>query len=469
MKGAAMGQLTIGLLGQLQVTLDGRPVSGLAYAKVRALLAYLAVEACPHGRDALSELLWPQQPPAAARRSLRVALTTLRHALGDQAAPVPFLIASRESVQINRASAIALDLTTFGELLRERAGHRHAAGALCPACVARLSDAAALYRGEFLQQLVVRGSAAFDEWVTLQRERLHRQALDTLAQLAANHEAQGDDDVARQYAWRMLALESWDEAAHRCLMRVFARKGQRSAALAQYERCRKLLAEELSVEPSEETVALYEQIRTGALAHIASRGPHHVPADQSREQAAGSGAASVNAKSTPTNLPTPPTPLIGREKELAALDMLLRNPERRLVTLTGVGGSGKTRLAIQAAMQLCDAFVDGVWLVDLAPLSDPDLVVPTIMQTLGLKEQSGQQPLLVQLSAHLRQKRLLLLLDNFEQVVDTAPRVAELLAAAPQLKVLVTSRAVLRVRGEQEFTVPPLALPDLTRLPRSSA
>src|SRR5215207_6476681 len=125
MKGWAMAQLELGLLGPLQVTLDSQPVGGLAYAKVRALLAYLAVEARPHGRDALSELLWPGQTTVTARRSLRVALTALRQALGDQAAPIPFLIASRESVQVNRASDITLDLTTFSELLRDGAQHTH--------------------------------------------------------------------------------------------------------------------------------------------------------------------------------------------------------------------------------------------------------------------------------------------------------------------------------------------------------
>jgi len=167
---------------------------------------------------------------------------------------------------------------------------------------------------------------------------------------------------------------------------------------------------------------------------------------------------------TPTNLPTPPTPLIGREAELATLGALLRRPAVRLITLTGVGGSGKTRLAIQTAAQLRTAFVDGVWFIDLAPLSDPELVIPTVMQTLGLKEQSRQAPL-AQLSAYLREKQLLLVLDNFEQVLDAARHVAELLAAAPQVKVLITSRVVLHIRGEQEFEVPPLALPDPQRLP----
>jgi DNA-binding SARP family transcriptional activator len=261
-----MPRLTLSLLGPLQVALDDQPVTGLAYAKVRALLAYLAVEARPHGRDALAELLWPGQSAAVARRSLRVALTTLRQALGDQSAPIPFLISTRESVQVNPASAIALDLTTFVDLLGACRPHFHPMGALCPGCAVRLTQAVRLYRGDFLQPLVVRGSVVFDEWVTLLHERLHRSALEALAALAAYHEGCGEDDAARQCAWRMLALEGWDESAHRCVMRVLARRGQRSAALAQYERCRQVLAGELGVEPSEETTALYEQLRARAPA-----------------------------------------------------------------------------------------------------------------------------------------------------------------------------------------------------------
>jgi predicted ATPase/DNA-binding CsgD family transcriptional regulator/transcriptional regulator with XRE-family HTH domain len=166
----------------------------------------------------------------------------------------------------------------------------------------------------------------------------------------------------------------------------------------------------------------------------------------------------------PNNLPIPPTSLIGRTQDITAVCARLRREDARLLTLSGPGGSGKTRLAIQVATELCDDFGDRVYFVNLAPLSDPALVMSTIMQTLGVREQ-GQQTAHQQLQAYLRDKQLLLVLDNFEQVVDAAPRVAELLAAAPQLKVLVTSRVVLHVRGEQEYPVPPLALPDRRHLP----
>ncbi len=166
----------------------------------------------------------------------------------------------------------------------------------------------------------------------------------------------------------------------------------------------------------------------------------------------------------PNNLPIQPTPFLGREQEVAIIGNLLRREDVRLVTLTGPGGMGKTRLGLQVAAELSDLFADGVFFVNLAPLNDPALVVPTIAGTLGIREESGQS-LLERLKEELRQKHLLLLLDNFEQVVSVAEQVAALLVACPQLKVLVTSREVLHVRAEHEFAVSPLAVPDPTHLP----
>ncbi len=164
------------------------------------------------------------------------------------------------------------------------------------------------------------------------------------------------------------------------------------------------------------------------------------------------------------NLPVQPTPFIGRAQEVAAVTALLCREDVRLLTLTGPGGTGKTRLGLQVAADLSDRFADGVFFVNLAPLTDPELVVPTIAQALGVREQRNQ-PLLDSLKDHLRDRHLLLLLDNFEQVITAAVQVAELLAACPPLKILVTSRVVLRVQAERECAVPPLSLPDPKHLP----
>src|SRR5262249_27245070 len=153
------------------------------------------------------------------------------------------------------------------------------------------------------------------------------------------------------------------------------------------------------------------------------------------------------------NLPVQPTPLLGREKILAGVCTLLRREDVRLVTLTGPGGIGKTRLAVQVAAELLDEFSDGVWFVRLSRLAEAALVVPTVAQTLGLKEQ-GNQPIAETLREHLRDRHLLLVLDNFEQVVGAALDVAGLLEVSPRLTLLVTSRVALRLRGERRVAVP---------------
>jgi class 3 adenylate cyclase len=164
------------------------------------------------------------------------------------------------------------------------------------------------------------------------------------------------------------------------------------------------------------------------------------------------------------NLPLQPTPLVGREKEVSEVRDLVRHDETRLLTLTGPGGTGKTRLALQAAADLLDDFPDGTFFAQLATLTEAELFLPAVAETLEFRE-TGEQLLFESLKDYLSERRLLLVLDNFEQILGAAPPVKELLAGAPGLKVLATSRAPLRLYGEHEFPVPPLTLPDLKSPP----
>jgi predicted ATPase/DNA-binding SARP family transcriptional activator len=422
----------------LQVSLDDRLVTGFESQKVRALLVYLAVNADrPHGRDALAGLLWPEQPDLLARNNLRQALANLRQTLRDRATARPFLLITRDTVQFNPASDHQVDVLAFTTLLDACSQHSHRRTDACSSCARRLEQAVELYRGSFLEAFFLNDSAAFEEWVLLTRERLQARAVAALTQLIGYHERRGGYEQAQAYTRRQLALEPWREESHRQLMRLLALTGQRSAALQQYASCRRVLAAEFGVEPEAATVELYEQIKHD------------------------DGLIPKQMSSAPTNLAahTPPTLFIGRVRELGQLADWLEDRHCRLLTLVGPGGVGKTRLAMEVAGQMRASFPDGVWFVNLAPLRDPDLLVSAIAQTLGVQEVAGRS-LEDSLKHALRQMQILLVLDNFEQIVEAAPLVAELLAAASGLAVLATSRAPLRLSGEREVAVAPLAVPE---------
>jgi len=435
-----MAALSLALLGAFQVERDGQPVIGFESLKVRALLAYLVIEANrPHQREALAGLLWPDLPDETARKNLRQALTNLRLVIGDRGALPPFLFVTRETIQFNPASDHWLDVAAFTAQLAACSTHPHRRIETCRSCAQRMEQAVALYRGSFLDEFFLSDSAAFEEWVARQRERLHQQVLQALASLAASYERRGAYEEARRAARRQVELEPWCEEAHQQLMRALWFSRQRSAALAQYQTCRRILADELGVEPAPETTALYERICANAA--------HAVRHD-----------GTDRALQLPP-LPTPPTVLVGREAELADLADRLANPACRLLTLVGPGGIGKTRLAMQAAVEQRAAFTDGVAFVPLAPLGSDAFLVPAIAEAVGLTFASQPDPK-VQLLNYLQEKEVLLLIDNFEHLLAGAGLLADLLQHAPGVSILVTSRERLNLRGEWVVEVAGLQVPD---------
>ncbi len=215
----------------------------------------------PPSRDTLAALLWPDQPERAARRNLSQALFNLRQAIHDDRVSPPFLDITRGAVQFNVASDHWLDARAFGEHIAATKTHAHPSLETCEPCIQHLEQAAQLYRGEFLAGFLVDDSAPFSEWAAIWRERFHRDVLTALWCLAEHYEHRQDYERAQHHARRQVELEPWREEAHQQLMRLLARTGQRSAALAQYETCRRVLDEELGAEPSPETMSLYELIR----------------------------------------------------------------------------------------------------------------------------------------------------------------------------------------------------------------
>jgi predicted ATPase/DNA-binding SARP family transcriptional activator len=424
-----MALLSIHSLGPLHVTLDGDPVIGFESNKVRALLVYLAAESDrPHSRETLAGFLWPDQPEQSARHNLRQALSNLRQVIRDDDAEQSFLQITRRTVRFNPGSDHWLDVTAFAAHIAASEAHPHHRLESCESCIQQLEQAVAFYRGNFLEGFFVDDSVPFEDWALLLRERFHRLALDALYYLARYYERRRDYDRARRYARRQVELEPWREEAHQQLMRLLARSGQRSAALAQYDVCRRILAKELKIDPHEETTALYERIR-----------------------------AAGNA--SPHNLPLQLTPLIGREQELTEIAEQLADPDCRLLTLTGLGGVGKTRLALQAAEEHVGGFLHGVYFVPLAPLSSHTFLVPTVADALDFSFAGRKDPK-TQLLDHLREKEILLILDNFEHLLEGVRLLLDILRYAPDIKIMVTSRERLNIRAEWVFNVRGLSFPE---------
>lgn len=254
-----MTRLAIRLLGPFEVTLNGEPVTHFETSKARALLAYLAAEADrPHRRETLAEMLWPDRPEGAALANLRHTLRSLRLTIGDYETEPPFLFATREAITLNPDGDSWVDARTFAGSL---AGVERRE---VPELEA-LEQVLGLYRGAFLEDLSLPDSALFEEWRVLKREQVQRGVQDLLSRLVAGYERRGESERALAHAWRKVDLEPWDETARRQVMRLLARSGRRAGALAQYEACRTVLANELGVEPETETTQLAQRIRDGEL------------------------------------------------------------------------------------------------------------------------------------------------------------------------------------------------------------
>jgi predicted ATPase len=274
---------------------------------------------------------------------------------------------------------------------------------------------------------------------------------DALTHLAMYHEQRGEHEDAREFNQRRVELEPWDEGGQRALMRNLALDGLRSAALKQYQTCRDILAEELGIEPTPETTALYDQIRSGELTTL-------VP---------GSVLPSLHQRH---NLPAQPTPFIGREAELKKLDELISDPDVRMINILGPGGMGKTRLALAAAKEqhlvatptdgkVIPRFPEGIYFVAFAGLEDPDAILSMVAKAVGFQFYEGVAPR-KQLLDYFRQKSTLLVMDNFEHLKEKAEILAEILEAAPGVRILVTSREKLNLRSETIFRLWGMRFPD---------
>jgi len=437
------------ILGPLQVLDDdGRPLV-LGGAKQRALLAVLLLHAGQVvSAERLIDELWGEDPPDTARSVLQVYVANLRKVL-EPARPrraVGGVLRTQPPGYLVDLSPGELDLLRFERLAGEG---RAALVDGDPAKAARLlRQALDLWRGPALAGVVLQASG-LGEAARLEEQRLAAEEDRIHAELGTgrHHELTGELEA-------LVAAHPLRERLHGQLLVALYRSGRQAEALAAYRRMRETLAEQLGIDPGRPL----QDLERAILAQDPTL--DWIPAAAAASQLA---AGQPAPGRRPGALPVPPTPLVGRQRALAEVSALVRQGHTRLVTLTGVGGTGKTRLALQVAAELGGEFSDGAWFVPLAPVADPQLVLATLAQTLGVREAAGQ-PLDERLREELRERRLLVVLDNFEHLLAAAPAVTGLLAACPNLAVLVTSRAALRVSGEQIYEVPPLATPDLATL-----
>ncbi|MEM7125208.1 MAG: BTAD domain-containing putative transcriptional regulator [Chloroflexota bacterium] len=466
------GVLKLRLLGSPEVNLDEEPIKGFRSNKARALLYYLAVTRQPFQRPMLAGLLWGGVEESHARRSLNQTLSNLRQLVGDH------LMIERERVAFDSSSSHWLDITIFeqGTQCKERRD---------------VVESIDLYRGDFLEGFYVQDAPEFEQWVLVERARLRELALDKLNWLLESYQAKHEWSAAIRYARRILTLEPWREETHHQLMLMLAQSGQRSAALAQFEICQQVLMEELSVEPDRATVQLADQIRAGRLetvfSHSSTLNDHHAIGQESNNQLPNNQipAYSLTAP-TPYSLPIAhgeveekipkqllklpkaPTTFVGRVQEVTLLSRLIQEePECRLLTLVGPGGMGKTRLAVEVARKIYEdlkaakheigLFADGICFVPLHALTVLSDIAPAIAEVLEFRFSGNAIPD-DQLLSYLSQKRLLLILDNFEHLLAGAEFVSRILAEAPHVKIIVTTRETLRLQEEWLHSVNGMSL-----------
>lgn len=436
-----MPRLRLAWLGFPQITLDERPVQ-TERRKAVALLALLSLEPGVQRRERLAAFFWPEFDPGSAFAYLRRTLWEISQMIGSG-----WLTINRDEVGLADSSDLWVDVLTFERLADE---------GLNGEAINRanryqiLQEAAVLYRGDFLAGFTLRDSPEFDAWQQQRAESLRLKMQAILERLVSLAGEDGQVKSSLDYAARWVSMDPLNEAAQRALMAAYARAGQRSAALRQYEICVNLLHSELGVEPEVETRQLAENIRSGKITagEAISRPP--------------SGGLTL-VRTAP--LPEYPTPFLGRAAELAEIAALLAAPECRLVTLLGPGGSGKTRLAIEAGWRNADSFKHGVGFVSLAAIRESESILPAIGRALNLAFRSAGEELVpigdvrAQLFDYLREKQLLLILDNWEHLLEGSALLSELLTAAPGVKILATSRERLNLAEEWIFDVRGLEYP----------
>ncbi|MEM7128038.1 MAG: tetratricopeptide repeat protein [Chloroflexota bacterium] len=459
--------IKIKLLGAPAIIVDGQMVTGFISHKANAVVYYVAAQGQTQARETLATLLWTDFGDASAKKNLRNVLSNLRTLLG------PHLNITRKTVELLAEPHTSVDAFRLKSLI-QNAFHLPSDE---PERRTLLAEAVDLYQGELLEGLHLPDAEAFDEWLLMERERFHLLTIQAMNELVVGSIPLGHLGEGIDYATQLLALNSLHEETHANLMLLLALDGQTSAAFTQYRTCKRLLDHEFGSEPSAETEAIYERIKAGEFSKPLhpSQGPsasssslaslaHRATEEQAtREQGTTLRAINEEApavkEANPYRLPLSPGPLIGRSEEVNKICSQLLSPACRMLTLLGPGGIGKTRLAMEAAIQLQGEFEDGVCFVSLAAIDKDRLrLASTIARALGLQTGENQSPEALIL-AHMADRKVLLVLDNYEHLAGEVELLLQVHCSAPNVTLLLTSRVRLNLIGEVLYPVSGLMLP----------
>lgn len=413
--------------GGLTLHYEGQIVTGLASRKMEALMVYLALTHHQHAREHLADLFWSDAPLDQALGNLRVMLTRLRKVFPHH------LAITRQTVGIDSGATIETDAEKLSKILESGLARWWASTKLLPDEVGQMEHALTLYQGAFLAGVSLKGAGGFDTWVDSERQRLSRLMLDGGQALIGLYQQQKSHAKILRIAQKLLTIDPFSEPLHALLMETHWQLDQRGQALAQYEVLSNTLQRELDVEPSANTQALAERIRT-------SEAPKTV------------------SVARPNYLPNEPSLFIGREREMGEIVDIMSQSHCRLLTLLGIGGTGKTRLAIATAKTLAPNFPDGVYFVGLETVESPNLIISAIVSALHLDISALQTH--KQLINYLASRQILLILDNFEHLCESATVLTDILKDAPTIKLLVTSRERLNLQEEWVYDVNGLDCPE---------
>ncbi len=439
-----MAKLQVIALGGLSFLLEDEVISSFASRKAEALLIYLIIsEKDVLNREELASLFWEESSASEALLNLRVVLASLKKVLGD------FITITRRNVNFNFDTDFFCDTLALRSGLSKIIGESNQKNLISLKDARKIIDVVDFYRGDFLQGFYIKNAPSFEDWVMYQRDCLKNDVVNAL-HLAINSFIENQlFSEAVQHTLRLLILDPFSELSYRKLMRSYALSGQIDSALESYGKCKKMLSEEIGVEPEGETNNLFEQIKSGKL-------PRAIE-NQTIYQL---------ELPIPHNLPKLNNILVGRKNEIESISDHLNNPSSRLITIVGQGGIGKTRLAIEIAYKNLRSFKDGVWFIPCTNVMSSDLLMPNISNALGITIKDNQD-VDSQVIEWLDDKQTLLILDNFEDLTEATPLISYVIENSKNIRFLITSREALNIKSEIVVILDGLDFPEIYPSPLS--